>query len=129
MTEIICLWNKAWNGILGRNSSLVSPSKDTPKRPPYLALQWHWEDECVDFKYPNTCNTLQYCRIWMIILYHAHFHYRIITPFITFGRLWNCSTIWKTVEIAYLSFKKSKIFWGHARHVPIVLIKSKKVAL
>ena len=32
--------------------------KDTPKRPAYLALQWHWEDECVDFKYPNTCNTI-----------------------------------------------------------------------
>jgi hypothetical protein len=84
MTEIICSWNKAWNGILGRNSSLVFPSKDTPKRPPYIALQWHWEDECIDFKYPNTCNTCSTVEFevwWMIIqLYHTHFNYRIITP-------------------------------------------------
>jgi hypothetical protein len=71
MTEIICSWNKAWNGILGQNSSSVFPSKNTPKRPPYLALQWHWEDECVDFKYPNTCNT-EFEVWWMILLYTTH---------------------------------------------------------
>ena len=37
MAEITCLWKKARNVILGRNSSLVFPSKDTPKRP-YPAL-------------------------------------------------------------------------------------------
>jgi hypothetical protein len=49
------------------NSSLVFPSKDTPKRPPYLALQWHWEANASISNTPIHVIQTQYCRIWSVV--------------------------------------------------------------
>jgi hypothetical protein len=75
----------------------------------------------------------------MIILYHTHFHYRIITSCCLIGtglHLGDCKiavimsmfirliSCWNTsqnamLEIANLRFRKSKIFWGGCPQTPL----------